>query len=790
MAQLVSIDYNPLRRAISKDYESRAAGYTAERISLTRQTLSNQVWANALADKRVEIQKMKLREADREAEAQRGWQIGLGVVKTAGAVALGVLSGGTMLPAAIGMGLSGITDVAGGISGENLSGLQSMISVGTQVAQAGYDYKTRENDQGAAKDFAALAAAKGAALWSIGNSGEITFNPSSIQPEVDAITKQYGERATKQAMDNWETSHLNRAASDYLNNLQQRGTAIANTAVNAASTRVAASTPQEAKRAVDQMFNEIEPVTRNMTPEAAIDVNEASGAQLIKNMIGEEGQRAYVNGGRGAVEAAMTGGGDKAQVAFAALEEKIGTARMRELGVEVKVGPGGVKSYSYTPDEQFKNQVLSDGARAQKELITALSGQAQERFDTVLSKGGAIAAAMQAAMSVTEGVENKDVVSAVASEVASKQIAALDNQFYTDFNNNTGNPNKLGLMLENYEKGGVYADPKAGAGDYMGNPTLRSDHYKKLKTAVDALNTAGENRLKKEDADAVKVEDQKIKDLQGAVADHFLLWQIGEYSGDILLNEIYNQQDILIPDDKVKWTEAIVTGSDNNPVTSGLFKSMQSTLTTAKVSPERQAEIMQSLYQTRMGIEGKDFKPLGDAIERITRVEQAKFLSKGLASMTAGGSIAPDVFNKFIKSGTVGDLDPYFYDVKSVKTDETMALSLNTTNAVVGGKDMGALAETVKTRSRQQMMKLLGKDPGELIMATDKTGDREGYFTAKLDSGEKIRLNVNEGTGAIVNPYFIEKQDENGKWVKYEPEKVVKAQQKGAKMKKQGRSRA
>lgn len=149
-------------------------------------------------------------------------------------------------------------------------------------------------------------------------------------------------------------------------------------------------------------------------------------------------------------------------------------------------------------------------------------------------------------------------------------------------------------------------------------------------------------------------------------------------------------------DNFYKWTENILKGKDGAPETEAAFRQMESLFKDRKLNipPERQAEIMKALYSVRMGITGKNFKPLTEAAQNFIETETAGILSKAQAAFAKSGKINEKQFNAILEAGNSVRLDAYLFK-DTVPYADNDGYGFETKAAALGGGGARAVMDTV-----------------------------------------------------------------------------------------------
>lgn len=509
MARLVSIDYNPLRRAASLEYESKAAGDTSKRIDLTRQSLSNQVWQNEINKRKIAVQGQKIREQEEREAANKFWTGMGGAVKIAGGVALGVLSGGALALEGIGLGLSGLNDLgySAGVYGEEAySGIAGIISTGIQVARQIHTYKSQLAEQGADTDVAKVMAgqiARGAARWSV-EDGALRINRNeAVNAAIGEIDKKYGSGAGEKAFNRWEARQMGAGANQYANQAQAMG-------------------QQVIDNSLSQYRNGVTTVEGVYDTLAGMGLDTASTASAIagaaREMYAYNMENAAVADRTGNREAAVKYRAEAlkaSQKAAAYLpsikdykdsgyggNDALGLYRNSVAETGLTVDPEGRVTGIGLPENEKKKieAKAADAARLQKEQLKT---ETKQVFDETVKAGGAITGARDEALArIVTGDDG--VREAVTAHVYGLQQEELRKRFDADFLLGD-DPYKIREMLENYKPGGAFS------GDYKGFEGLQGRHYDQIKARADRQENEVKRVLKEQENLKIKENKERIK---------------------------------------------------------------------------------------------------------------------------------------------------------------------------------------------------------------------------------------------------------------------------------------
>ena len=797
MASLVNIDYNPLRRATSIDYSSRAASDAAKRIDLTRQSLSNRVWQNEINKKNTDIQQKKLEEQERQKKENAAWTAVLGVVKTAAGVGMMFIPGGQIIGAGLIAGggvdiVGGSIDAAGGsdfLGSAAYSKTQQGISLAAGVGQQLVNYQTKMKDESATdavNRMMATQAAQQAITWNINSTtGElgVTQTPD-MSAAIAMINEEYGGNRGDEAFQKWQDAHLAEGAGQYLREMTQAQVQITNSAIE----QYVNGTGEPANLA-EEFNNTIAGLGGTDAQRAEVSKNAWQNA--VGRLLENDARQAAVAGGDEALDSILNGNTStpKTREAAAQLEANIPTVEQYEArGYSTKdarrlAAASAPTLGQFTYDESGKVVGINVNEAGKKELrqiadnavkkkTAELTARAAQIFNENIKAQNPIETAAEQALSETTGgnIKNNKITEAVESKVFALRQQALTERFNREESLSRNNQDELTELMKKYE-------PKKGdySNSFKGMEGDQEYYYERLKNRRDELKAraddAAERAAKADKALSLKAAEKNAKDVQAAAADARQNWIEGRIPGDEWMSILEMTKDVILPSDYNKWMQEVVTGGMAHNPTKNAFSRAQKFLENlyekGGLTSDRKLELYRSLYDTRMALTGDNIKPFEDAVKQIMDVETAGYLEKAMTDIELGSGLNEKDFYKILN----GDLDPYFGGAYGTDFNRsTGKVDVFYKSQTVGGERMEKVMETVKKKSGKILADKLGLKPEEvkMRMMTDESGDPEGYYAAdvKID-GRKETLRLKHGKGIFgMNTTEVYRLNSNKDWEK------------------------
>ncbi|MDR0637378.1 MAG: hypothetical protein LBG27_00470 [Spirochaetaceae bacterium] len=411
------------------------------------------------------------------------------------------------------------------------------------------------------------------------------------------------------------------------------------------------------------------------------------------------------------------------------------------LAAENARGPEGTE-FSVKEKEALKADIGKYAAQQTREAGNA----AASAFESAMkSTGGNIGASVTAAEKAAEKVTGSpEARRAAEQKLSGMQSEALNESFNEFLIDNGANAEQLESQADLLRKMG-------DGGDYRGQTNLRRNHIEELERRAASIRAAEDAAIRRAGSEASKEIKEEAKVDADALIDRYMRWERGEQvDGRTLLRDLVDFGSIL-GEKQNAYIENLVFGKDKS-YSEDKYRALGSVLKAAKVDPQRQAEILESLRQARL--DGADGEQMGRLIDGFNRVETAKYLS----GIMSGKELRDTDAVAMVEAANAGDLDAYIYsrsDTKGGSKENWIGgESMKKAYASLKGKLEGVAAEA-------------GLDIKNVEMAKDAAGDSDGYYIATDNKEDKYRLGVTKGGPFNMFKKLGLERLENGEWVPY-----------------------